>query len=1369
MQPMQPQQPMQFEDESFAVRPPKLDCYMQRRARDKNVLKSVNSVEEKLIAVQHKVCDIAPPLVDLYARVSTLEGGDNVEAAKDSVRRRGVVDLVEPSFEFLLAGQDSFAAGAEAREKLFTGKFLESMFKEATQDATLAQNDAVARPAGRVGRPARSRGRMSPIQAFVGHSSGIAVRLILDNSTAVAYINHGGGTRSLALTRIAKELVAWCEKKELPVEAVHIAGKLNVEADAESIAEPDASDWKLDEEVFRNIYRLWPTNIDLFASPWNRDRGLTIATGNWMRNLDRPALVSVVTGALLRPTTAPAIGALASELAVGRSASPAKDGRIAISRVEALGRRYLLQGFSAEVVQLLLDGFHPSTESVYESAWRNWMRWCMERGKDPLSTDLGNILEFLSSLRVAGKAYSTINVHRSMLSMTLDSIEGGPIREHPLVIRLMKECYNKKNPQPKYPVMWSPDKILFYLSSLGSNNSLPLPVLTGKVVTLVALASFMRVAEIAAMDLKSLVFSEDAVLFSLSTLRKTQRSGPLMSISIKTFENPLLCPVEAIRKFVSATAAFRSAPKLHDRLFCKDFPSFDQMIEIAERHDLAMELINSRENQGAGDAAGPLAKKEDEAQDISDLMREVIRSELAKNAETRKPERREQRNGQYDTFEKFCTYHNVYGHDTTCAVRQYQMRLVCEICRRRGHSRNSCRDPGNQPSAGQQPPNNPPQRDYYNQPPRQKQQQTPQYPSSTANNPTTNNSATEQLIDVKNKVGPPRITIKAGEVTFKVLFDSGAAKNLLNKNLFSALGGNVVNFSPEVAVELFDINNRRLKTLGTVTLQFQLVDEESTDLLVQSFIVVDGITENCVLGLDALYGHKFIFDGSELTIYRMRKPDHPTHEPIMITPPKITIPLYIAQVVESQRGGDEKLPQNVTCSFIPAPELPKGVRLDPFVSKTHEEWIISHLQSKGQPKNEIKWGLEEGEKAFEALRKSLITEPVLSYPDFGKEFIIFTNAGNRRLGAVLSQDIDGKDKPIAYASRPLNDNERKYSTLQTFKDETGRLSRWAIMLGNQKYSVRYHPERVNENADFLSRIPVVAVQVQPEDAYSITEEQRNNPLCQDIQAYLENGLLWEGDRRQKTTWAREIELFTVEDGILCRSCISHSEKRLQFVQKQVVVPASLRQALVEYYWPSIHEDVKKYCQKCETCARQRRSDNRALLHSLQPAQAPFETLGLDFLGPINPTSFKGNKHILVITDYFTKWVEFVALPDQTAITTYAVPLRLVSFCRGKTQQLPVESPFLSTEQRRSFIDCRVREQCVEFDIQALETPAFLLLQQGNKEIIISGGPSGASQFTQRDAPQYDPAIFITCGLPLLGICYACNYSTWNKQYSTCQK
>nr|ACB38666.1 reverse transcriptase [Daphnia pulex] len=112
-------------------------------------------------------------------------------------------------------------------------------------------------------------GALFAVQAFAAKSSSISIRIYLDNVTAVAYVNHCGGTRSKELTLVSAELTSWCEARDISIEAVHVAGRLNVIADEESRAGPDSGDWKLDPMVFERIQQLWPSDVDVFASPWN--------------------------------------------------------------------------------------------------------------------------------------------------------------------------------------------------------------------------------------------------------------------------------------------------------------------------------------------------------------------------------------------------------------------------------------------------------------------------------------------------------------------------------------------------------------------------------------------------------------------------------------------------------------------------------------------------------------------------------------------------------------------------------------------------------------------------------------------------------------------------------------------------------------------------------------------------------------------------------------------------------------------------------------------------------------------------------------------------------------------------------------------
>ena len=108
------------------------------------------------------------------------------------------------------------------------------------------------------------------LKSFCKEKSGIHVKIMMDSTTAVSYVNNMGGITSLKLDKLAKSIWLWCKQRNIWLTACHIPGKVN-EADFKSRKFDDQLEWMLDPSVFHEISnRFGKPNIDLFASRLNR-------------------------------------------------------------------------------------------------------------------------------------------------------------------------------------------------------------------------------------------------------------------------------------------------------------------------------------------------------------------------------------------------------------------------------------------------------------------------------------------------------------------------------------------------------------------------------------------------------------------------------------------------------------------------------------------------------------------------------------------------------------------------------------------------------------------------------------------------------------------------------------------------------------------------------------------------------------------------------------------------------------------------------------------------------------------------------------------------------------------------------------------
>ena len=91
---------------------------------------------------------------------------------------------------------------------------------------------------------------------------------------------------------------------------------------------------------------------------------------------------------------------------------------------------------------------------------------------------------------------------------------------------------------------------------------------------------------------------------------------------------------------------------------------------------------------------------------------------------------------------------------------------------------------------------------------------------------------------------------------------------------------------------------------------------------------------------------------------------------------------------------------------------------------------------------------------------------------------------------------------------------------------------------------------------------------------------------------------------------------------------------------------------IKYFWPSMAHDIEQHIKLCKICHQQNNRDNSKNKVPLQPWGPPTsrnQRIHFDLVGPLK-SSISGFKHILSITDAFSRWIELVPIPNKEANT-----------------------------------------------------------------------------------------------------------------------
>ncbi|KAL7834774.1 hypothetical protein SRHO_G00290210 [Serrasalmus rhombeus] len=345
-------------------------------------------------------------------------------------------------------------------------------------------------------------------------------------------------------------------------------------------------------------------------------------------------------------------------------------------------------------------------------------------------------------------------------------------------------------------------------------------------------------------------------------------------------------------------------------------------------------------------------------------------------------------------------------------------------------------------------------------------------------------------------------------------------------------------------------------------------------------------------------------------------------------------------------------------------------------------------------------------QAFAKTKRALLKSEVLTHFDPALPLQLACDASPYGVGAVISHIMpDGKEKPIAFASRTLNKAESNYAQIERealgivfgvrkfhqylfgrkftlltdhrplttiFGPHVGipslaasRMQRWALLLSAHSYDIKYRKSELHANADGLSRLPLPVTHAEPKQAEifyfqqvedaPVTSSQvqrhtRNDPLLSKLLDMVVGGRNVEDAAELKPYLVRRNDL-TVQAGCLLWG-------------QRVIIPPSLRNRVLQvlhsghcgivrmkelarsyFWWPGLDGQIEETVSSCTSCQKVRNMPQLAPLHPWDWPEEPWQRVHIDFAGPFE------EKMLLVAMDAHSKWPEVFIMKSTTTEKT----------------------------------------------------------------------------------------------------------------------